>query len=262
MQLYRSDARHMPFIEDGTVQAYVTSPPYPVQRVYGDDEMEIGQGPSFDHYISEMIDVASEAARVLKPDGTFWLNIGHKSTASGGAGGDYAKGGEKEGKPKFGKFRDHAYQERQVMDVSLLVGQALQKLGWRWVTTIIWDKGVLERQDENHILRPALAHESILMLCPPGETRQKYHKDDTVEAGTVWHFKPGAPKGVRHLAPFPTELPRRCILLSTDEGDTVLDGFSGSHTTALVADSLDRKGIGVDLYADVDHPEFVLDILG
>lgn len=247
--VFRGDARSLPFLSDDSVQCIVTSPPYPRERVYGDDGHEIGQGTTFEAYLSEMREVGAEMRRVLRPDGTFWLNIGHKSTASGGAGGDYNAGGEKAGRPKFGKFRDPAYAERQVMDVALLTGQALQADGWRWITTIVWDKAVLERQDERHIRRPRLAHECILMLGHVGE-RVLYHPDDSVESGTVWRVKPGRMPGNESHAPFPPEIPRRAILLSTDAGDTVLDPFGGGHTTAVVAEALGRRGVSVDLYAD------------
>lgn len=238
----------MPFLADGEIQCCVTSPPYPKQRVYGTDPNEIGQVDSFAEYVEQIVEVGREVRRVLHPTGTWWLNVGHKSTASGGAGGDYDRGGEKAGKPKFGKFRDREYLERQVMDVSMLTGLGLQKDGWRWVTSIVWDKGQggRERQDENHIRRPALCHELILMLCPTME-RQKYHRDDAVEAGSVWHIRPGG-RGTGHTAPFPEGIPRRAILLSTDPGDAVLDPFGGEHTTAIVAESLGRRGISLDLY--------------
>ena len=50
-----------------------------------------------------------------------------------------------------------------------------------------------------------------------------------------------------HFATFPPELPRRCILAGSREGDTVLDPFLGSGTTLLVADRLGREGIGIEL---------------
>lgn len=256
LTIIKADARNLVGVEDDSVQLDFTSPPYPRERLYGDSDDEIGQGETFDHYISELEAVANEAKRVLLDNGTWLLNIGHKSTKSGGAGGDYNKGGEKSGRPKYGKFHDKSYLERQIMDVSFLVANHLQSLGWRWVTTIIWDKGVLERQSEAHILRPRLAHESILMLCPTTE-RQKYHADPTVENGTVWHVKPGSASKdplVRSQAPFPAELPRRGILLCTDPGDVVLDQFGGSHTTAVQAHNLGRHGISADLYAD---PELI-----
>ena len=70
-------------------------------------------------------------------------------------------------------------------------------------------------------------------------------------ARTVWDFPTQGYSGA-HFATFPEELPRRCILASTMEGDTVLDPFAGSGTTLAVAQKLGRKAIGVDL-----NPEYL-----
>src|SRR5262249_24172157 len=59
------------------------------------------------------------------------------------------------------------------------------------------------------------------------------------------------PSSLEHYAGFPTELPRRCILAGSRPGDTVLDPFLGSGTTALVADRLGRDAIGIEL-----NPEY------
>jgi hypothetical protein len=78
--------------------------------------------------------------------------------------------------------------------------------------------------------------------------RPRFYPTALTETGSVWHFKPGG-SGPAHLAPFPDELARRCILPSTLPGDIVLDPFHGSGTTARVAEAHGRRGIGVDLYA-------------
>ena len=62
----------------------------------------------------------------------------------------------------------------------------------------------------------------------------------------VWHLGP-EPSRDEHYAAYPTEIPRRCILAATRKGDTVLDPFLGSGTTALVADRLERDAIGIEL---------------
>ncbi|WP_299076395.1 site-specific DNA-methyltransferase [uncultured Paraglaciecola sp.] len=62
---------------------------------------------------------------------------------------------------------------------------------------------------------------------------------------TVWQIPPT--KNVNHVCTFPEELVKRCILLSTDEGDTIFDPFMGSGTTGVVAKNLNRKFIGIEL---------------
>ena len=229
------------------------SPPYPRQRSYGEDEREIGKGSTFNAYAHELVQVGKEVRRCLTDDGTWWLNLAWKSTNSGGAGGDYNAGGGRAGQAKFGKFKDPDHLPGQILDVGELVRSALEADGWRCRMTVIWDKGPggCERQDPNHVRRPVMSHEVILMLAPHVKVRTHYHADETVERGSVWHFPPGNsdPK-VKHLAPYPEELPRRCILLSTDPGDLVLDPFAGSGTTLRAAEKLGRRGVGYDLYAD------------
>jgi DNA modification methylase len=64
----------------------------------------------------------------------------------------------------------------------------------------------------------------------------------------VWSLSP-EPSREEHYAAYPTEIPRRCILAASRKGDTILDPFLGSGTTALVADRLERNAIGIELSA-------------
>ena len=63
----------------------------------------------------------------------------------------------------------------------------------------------------------------------------------------LWTFNGESKKRVGHPAPFPLELPKRCIKMFSYVGDTVLDPFMGSGTTLIAAGQLGRKGIGVDV---------------
>jgi DNA modification methylase len=89
-----------------------------------------------------------------------------------------------------------------------------------------------------------VSSEFIFMLA---KTRKhRFFADELVERGNVWKFPPS--KGRNHLAPFPSELPERCIPLTTEVGQVVLDPFSGSGTTIAAAESLGRVGLGCDIY--------------
>ncbi|HAV78280.1 MAG TPA: hypothetical protein DCX53_13105, partial [Anaerolineae bacterium] len=63
----------------------------------------------------------------------------------------------------------------------------------------------------------------------------------------LWTFNGESKKKIGHPAPFPLELPRRCIKMFSYIGDTVLDPFMGSGTTLIAAGMLGRKGLGVDV---------------
>lgn len=264
MSIHQGDARNLHMVDDASIAACVTSPPYPKIRVYGGDEREIGQGDTIEHFCTEMVDAAKEVRRVLIPGGSYWLNLGEKSNGAGGAGGDYDRAGRMEGKPKAGRFRDPDYMVGQFLGLARKVEEALQKDNWRVRLTYVWDKGGRgEVASMAHAKRSMLTHEFILMLAPD-KRPTNFHPEMVngsgiygpdnphrmVEPGSVWHFPPGGDKPeAKHLAPFPLELPRRCILLSTQPGDLVLDPFAGSGTTGRAAEMLGRRFVGVDLYA-------------
>ncbi len=247
MPIARSDAIQVP-IRDRSVQCVVTSPPYLGQRIYGDSELELGREPRVYDFVTLMGEFGEEMQRVLKPDGLLWLNLGDKANFSGGAGGDYNKGGSKNGKPKFGKFYDDEFEKTQFLDVPGKVIAELQSKGWRLRADIIWNRMQQSRESLKHVNRPRVQHERILMLAP-GPGRSKFFPDRLPETGSIWSFPSAQAERKGHAAPFPDELPSRCVLTSTDPGDLVLDPFSGSHTTVRVATKLNRRAVGLDLYA-------------
>lgn len=244
----RGHAQQLP-IRDHSVQCVVTSPPYLGQRIYGDHELELGQENSVARFVNEMQWVFMELARVLAPGGVVWLNVGDKANGSGGAGGDYNPGGSKDGRARFGKFYDPKFQKGQFLDVPGKVLAGVQQLDWRLRSEIIWNKGQESREDLKHVKRPRVSHEKIFMLTRPGA--YQFFPERLKETGSIWSFPPAQTERKGHDAPFPDELPSRCILASTVPGDLVLDPFTGSGTSVRVARTLGRKGVGLDLYAGV-----------
>jgi DNA modification methylase len=94
-------------IPDGSVHSVITSPPYWRKRRYlppdhPDAAREIGQEPSPGEFIATLLRLTDELWRVVRDDGTIWINLGDTSAVSGGAGGDYGPGGKREGQPKYG----------------------------------------------------------------------------------------------------------------------------------------------------------------
>lgn len=250
----------LPTLPTASVDAVITSPPYLKQRAYGTDTAhELGLEETAADYVNNLADVFDELRRVLRPTGFAWLNIGDKANNSGGAGGDWNKPSAAaqlrtlSGGP--GRFLDPAYPEGSYMDVPGMVVAELLRRRWRLRLPIVWDKGRQSPESLRHIGRPRWSHEMIYLLSPMPRPRKanaprpRFYPSALEETGSVWHFPPGG-SGDPHLAPFPDELARRCILPTTLPGDVVLDPFSGSGTVPRVAHELGRRGIGIELYAE------------
>lgn len=268
--LIRADASRIP-LPSRSVHAVVTSPPYLEQRWYGDHPLEGGHEGTLEQYVAWLAGVFDELARVMRPDGLAWLNIGDKANGSGGAGGDWTRPDVRARRDPMGgakRFLDVAYPDRSFLDVGGAVVRELLHRGWRLRSEITWDKGRNAPESLRHAGRPGISSEKIYLLAPgpppvfeldgtrrfTGRTsiRPRFFSSMLEETGSVWHFKPGG-SGPAHLAPFPDELARRCILPSTLPGDLVLDPFDGSGTTRRVAEAHGRHGIGLDLYAGIQR---------
>jgi site-specific DNA-methyltransferase (cytosine-N4-specific) len=254
----RGDARALP-LASSSVDAVVTSPPYLEQRTYGPDGNELGHEGGLDAYVAALADVFDEVRRVLKPDGLAWLNIGDKANGSGGAGGDWTRGTRTRRDPMDGakRFFDRDYPDRSFLDVPGAVVHELLRRGWRLRLPIVWNKLREAPESLKHAGRPRWAHEMIFLLAPTPQ-RPRFYPSLLEETGSVWSFRSGS-SGPAHLAPFPDELARRCILPSTLPGDLVLDPFDGSGTVRRVAAELGRRAVGVDLYAGTGALDLELD---
>lgn len=230
-------------VPSASVQAIVTSIPYWGRKRYTDDPREIGVG-SLKDYLDALDAVFSLAREKLHPTGICWLNVGDTAVGSGGAGGDYLPGGSKHGQRKYRQGDAGGIPKGQWADVPHRLLHRLQALGWYLRMPIVWDKMACRPEDLGHARRPGEQFEHIFMLTrrPNG---YRFYEDRLVERGNVWHFRPGG-SGTGHIAPFPEELPERCILPSTDPLDVVLDIFAGSGTTLAVAARHGRSSIGID----------------
>lgn len=276
-------------LPDACVQTCVTSPPYLGLRSYLPDDhpdkaREIGFAQTPDEYVAKLVDVFREVRRVLKDDGTLWLNLASSYNGSGGAGGDYNAGGLKEGQPKYKGRNFGAYKPKDLIPAPWLVAIALQQDGWWLRADVIWHKKA--GMPENVSDRPTQAHEYLFLLAKsacyyydaaaiaepsiyPGDTRhlrgdnRKAHEPMTVDHGrrartgrptaetknrrSVWSLSPEQ-SGVEHYATMPTKLVEPCILAGSKPGDVVLDPFAGAGTTGFVALRHHRGFIGCELY--------------
>lgn len=241
-------------LKRNSVQTIVTSPPYFGRRKYGDSDKEFGAG-SLKDYLDGWKKLGYFIHATLKDSGTFWLNIGDTGSKTGGSGGDYKPGGKQQNKNDYRPGTTHLPQgswcnvPSRVSSILSDLTDTNKKHLFLLRAEIIWNKELLEVCDINYIRRPKIQHEIIYLFSKNVKSVKdyKFYPDRLKEQGTVWTFPPQRGKK-NSQAPFPDELAERCILPSTDEDDIVLDIFSGSGTTVSVAERLNRKGIGLELY--------------
>lgn len=240
-----ANAKEIP-LADKSVDVVVTSPPYWGLRNYGESENEIGK-ESLSEYLESLFAVAAEVHRVLKDDGVCWVNIGDTAAGSGGAGGDYNKGGKQEGRVKW-KQGESGMAPKQWCNIPARFSVGMQDMnpGWLLRSEVVWDKGKMRPESLDHVKRPGVSHEKIFMFTKPG-AKNVFYPQLMAEKGNVWHFAPEV-RSKDHCAPYPVNLPLRCLECSVTPGMTVLDPFHGSGTTELAAKAFGCTYVGLDLY--------------
>ena len=244
-------------IPDNSVDLIFTSPPYADQRknTYG--------GIHPDKYVEWFLPIAEQLFRVLKPTGTFVLNIKEKAVNG----------------------------ERSTYVLELIL--ALKKQGWLWTEEFVWHKkncypgkwsnrfrDSWERLLQFNKNRQFSMYQEAVMVpmggWAPGRLRKLSETDKTRDTSKVgsgfgknvsnWLQRTHAyPTNVLHLATecgnkkhsaaFPESLPEWFIKLFTQEGDMVLDPFLGSGTTCIVAQRMNRKSVGIEILPE--HVEIV-----
>ncbi|MCF6287575.1 MAG: site-specific DNA-methyltransferase [Candidatus Hydrogenedentes bacterium] len=196
--------------------------------------------------------IFDEVRRVLKDDGTFWLNIGDGYT-SGNRG---WRAPDKKNPARAMSVRPNTpdgLKPKDLMGVPWRLAFALQDSGWYLRSDIIWNKP--NAMPESVKDRPTRSHEYLFMLTKS----EKYYYDyeavkepagrTTRNRRTVWDVNTQAfPKA--HFATFPPELVRPCILAGSKPGDMVLDPFFGSGTVGMVCLDTARNYVGIELNSD------------
>jgi DNA modification methylase len=265
-----------------SVRCAVTSPPYFGLRDYGCGG-QIGLEPTPDQFVQAMVQVFREVRRVLRDDGTCWLNLGDSYNAAGRSGHGTRTGFEQgtnrasaTGTDNCRPSVDHL-KPKDLIGIPWMVAFALRADGWYLRQDIIWSKP--NPMPESVQDRCTKAHEYLFLLSKS----ERYHFDSTAiqeRAVTGWNgskftderdrqTKSGLGTGERveskfrnrrsvwtvttkpfkgaHFATFPPDLIQPCILARCPRGGTVLDPFGGAGTTGLVAERLGRNSVLVEL---------------
>jgi DNA modification methylase len=182
-RIIQGDARDvLKTLPERSVQACITSPPYWGQRAYktGSDR-EIGSEPTPELWVTNLVEVFREVRRVLRDDGTLWLNVGDKYAGSGGAGGDYNKGGLKASANGSGPGASHLanYKAKDLIGLPWMLAFALRADGWYLRSEIIWHK--VSPMPQSVTDRPTTAHEQLFLFAKSGVSQYWTHRD---HAGT------------------------------------------------------------------------------
>lgn len=228
-------------LEDSSIDSVVTSPPYFNLRVYTGNQAEVGLEKTIEEYVQTMVNFSMEIYRVLKDTGSYFLNLG-----------DTLKNGDK-----------YLIPHR--------VAIALKEDGWILNDEIVWSKN---NPIPSNNKRSIYSHEYIFHFVKTKEFKYNYQRkadwSSLVKSKTGRMFsvletdssiiktnvanslvlrKECRLRGfeLANHALYPVELPLYLISLSTDEGDLVLDPFSGSGTTGEAALMINRNYVGYEL---------------
>jgi site-specific DNA-methyltransferase (cytosine-N4-specific) len=246
----RQELRKFP---DETFQCCVTSPPYWGMRDYGIPG-QIGAEANVVDYIQDLVSVFAEVRRVLRSDGTLWLNMGNTYSS----GGRTWRQQDEKNKGRFMSYRPDTpagLKPKDLIGIAWMAAMALQRDGWYLRSDIIWYKP--NCQPESVKDRVTQSHEYLFMFSKA----ECYYFDQeaikepikngggTKNRRTVWQINtepyPGA-----HFAVFPKQLVRPCLFAGSKKGDIILDPFLGSGTVAAVSLELGRFCVGIEMKPD------------
>ena len=238
-------------LPDESVQCMITSPPYWGLRDYAFPS-QIGLEPTLLRYVNRLQSIFTEARRVLKNDGVFWINIGDGYT-SGNRG---WRAPDKKNRARAMSVRPDTpkgLKPKDLLGIPWRLALALQEDGWYLRADIIWNKP--NAQPESVKDRPTRAHEYLFMFTKA--ERYYYDRESIMEENghgrrnrrSVWSVNTQAFPGA-HFATFPPALIEPCIKSSTQPGDYVLDPFFGSGTAGVVARQLGRRYVGIELHRE------------
>ena len=211
-----------------SIHCCITSPPYFGLRNYNGGEEEIGQEETVEGYVEKMVEVFREVKRVLRPDGTFWLNLGDSYMAQKNVSPPPQTIGGQRGMPSDfvpSNRRDQkGLKQKDLIGIPWRVAFALQADGWWLRQDIIWSKP--NPMPESVADRCTRAHEFIFMFSkkPHYFYDNEAIKDDAITGAngkknkrSVWSVNTKGYKGA-HFAVYPEDLVLPCVRAGTSEG--------------------------------------------
>ncbi|MEN2984142.1 MAG: site-specific DNA-methyltransferase [Dictyoglomaceae bacterium] len=216
-------------INNESIDLIITSPPYNVDIHYNSFEDNI----PYDKYLEFTEKWLSKAFLLTKKEGRMCLNVPL----------DKSKGRKEEGFQSV--YADILY--------------IAKKVGWKYFSTIIWNEGNISRRTAwgswlsakaPYVIAPV---EVIIIFYKERWSKSFIGESDITKeefiewTNGVWFFPGENKKKIGHPAPFPVELPKRCIKLFSYTKDLILDPFLGSGSTLVACALLRRKGIGVEI---------------
>lgn len=221
-------------IPDDSIDCVVTSPPYNLKRIRGGHDLSSVDSRkhvwgrvtiSYDEYDDDMpeeeyhewqIAVLNECHRVIKPTGSIFYN--HKIR-------------------RWKRKSHHPWVWLQHIDAN-------------FYQEIVWDRIITTAISKRHLF----INTERIWWFTKGTPNVYKHNLPKEYRGEVWTILPHKSKkkepthdNLHHPVPYPETLVRNCILLTTQEGDTVLDPYAGSGQTLVVAKALNRNSIGIEI---------------
>jgi len=243
--IINGDSRQMSELNDESVHLIATSPPYWQLKDYG-TENQIGFHDDYETYINHLNLTWQECFRVLHKGCRLCINIGDQFARS----------------TYYGRYK--------IIPIHTEIIKFCEMIGFDFMGQIIWQKATTMNTSggasimgsypnpRNGIVK--LDFEYILLFKKQGNAPKptKEQKENSAMTNEEWntyfngHWYFSGAKQDKHLAMFPEELPHRLIKMFSFPGETVLDPFMGSGTTALAARNLNRNSVGYEI-----NPDFI-----
>lgn len=225
ISIYNDDVSNRNLFEKESFDLTITSPPYNIDIEYSSNSDSL----SYSEYLDWSKNWLDNLLYWTKDRGRLCLNIPLDTNRNG--------------KQSIGS------------DIT----QIAKEVGWKYQTTIIWNENNISKRtawgswlsaSAPYVIAPV----ELIVVFFKGEWKKGYRGESDITkeefknwTNGLWSFNGESKKRIGHPAPFPRELPKRCIKLFSYVGDTIFDPFLGSGTTLIEAKIHDRVGVGVDI---------------